>query len=96
MDTLTLKKPVKINGELTEKLEYDLEALTGADVLHAVKELGKRGIVIGATEIDQNYHAELFAISAGISFEDMSLLNIKDYNIATIKVRDFFLDTSEA
>lgn len=96
MDELKLKKPAKINGELTDKLEYDLESLTGADVQLAVKELGKRGIIVGATEIDQNYHAMLFAISAGLSFEDMSLLNMRDYNAATIKVRDFFLDTSEA
>ena len=91
---LKLKKPVKINGEEMNQLEYDLESLTGADIQMAIKELGKKGIPVSTTELDPNYHAALFAVSAGISFDDMALLGAKDYNRAVLLSRDFFLEDS--
>lgn len=94
MEKLNLKKAVKINGELKESIDYDLDALTGADVQMAIKELGKKGLIVSITELDLNYHAALFSIAAGISFDDMTLLGAKDYSAATTKVRDFFLDDS--
>jgi hypothetical protein len=95
MVTLKLKKPVNINGELTSEIEYDLEGLTGADIQHAVKELGKKGIVVSVTELDSNYHAAIFAEAAGLSLDDVLLLGAKDYNAATTLVRDFFLNDTE-
>ncbi len=91
MEKLVLKKPVNINGELTEEIEYDLESLTGQDIQQVVRDLNKRNIIIGAVELDMNYHAALFAQSAGLSFDDLSNLSSKDYNEMTIRVRDFFL-----
>lgn len=88
---LKLSKPVEINGEMMTEIPYDLDSLTGKDIQHAVKELSKRNIQILVSELDQNYHAMLFAISAGLSFEDVSLLGMKDYNKMTSIVRDFFL-----
>jgi len=91
MEKLILKKPVNINGELTEEIEYDLENLTGQDIQQIVRDLNKRSIVIGAVELDVNYHAALFAQAAGLSFDDISNLSVKDYNEATVRVRNFFL-----
>lgn len=91
MAELKLKKPIKIDGEEKTVIEYDLESLTGNDCQQATKELQKAGIVVGAVELDTNYHAALFAAAAGISFADMSRLSCNDYTKATSAVRDFFL-----
>lgn len=90
--TFTLKKPVEINGEMTSEIPYDLESLTGNDISEAIKMLAKYGIVVVMTETDQNYHAAIFAISAGLDFADIQKLSAKDYNKACNIVRDFFLE----
>ena len=92
MAKLELKKPIEINGKETKEIEYDLENLTGADLQNAVKELGKRGLVVTVNETDQNYHAMLFAIASDLAFEDMKRLGAKDYSKACNAVRDFFLE----
>ena len=86
-----LVKPIMIDDKMTSVLKYDLEELTGDDVSFAIKELGKRGMVVTMNETDQNYHAMLFSIAAGISFEDVKRLKIKDFNKVCNIVRDFFL-----
>lgn len=92
MATLELKKEVEINGEKVTKIEYDLEDLTGADIQNAVRELGKKGIVVTVNETDQNYHAMLFAIASDLAYEDLQRLGAKDYAKACNAVRDFFLE----
>jgi len=96
MATFNLKKTVTLDGKNTTQLDYDLDALTGADIQQAVKELTQAGIVIGVQELDPNYNAAIFAKAAGLSFHDMALLGAKDYNKATTLVRDFFLSGAEA
>ena len=86
-----LKKPILIDGVMTEEIKYDLDALTGQDIQHAYKELSKRGMQVMVSEIDSNYHAMLFAIASGLAFEDVSRMGIKDYNRMCSLVRDFFL-----
>ena len=92
MAVLKLKKEIEINGKKTNEIEYDVDSLTGVDCQNAVKELGKRGMVVTVNETDQNYHAMLFSIASDISFEDMQRLGAKDYAKACNAVRDFFLE----
>lgn len=89
---LKLKKPFDLDGEQVDKIEYDLESLTGEDIERAITELGKKGILVTMVETDQRYHAMLFAIAAGIAYEDVKRLPLKDYQKATTAVRDFFLE----
>ncbi|QNU67264.1 phage tail assembly protein [Ruminiclostridium herbifermentans] len=95
MGILKLNTPVKINGEEKQEIEYDLDALTGADIQNAVRELAKKQIVVSTMELDPNYHAALFAAAAGISFDDMANLKSKDYQKAVLISRDFFLESEE-
>ena len=92
MAELKLRKPFKLDGEDVEVINYDLEALTGGDIEHAISALGKKGIVVTVVETDQRYHAMLFSIAAGISYEDVNRLPMKDFHKATTAVRDFFLE----
>ena len=92
MAKLELRKPIQIDGKEAKEIEYDLDSLTGADLQRAVKDLGKKGIVVTLNETDQNYHAMLFAIASDLDFEDMKRLGAKDYAKACNAVRDFFLE----
>lgn len=86
------KKPVKIDGEERETINYDLESITGEDVTRAIKELAKNGIVVTIAETDQNYHAAIFAIASGLAYEDVKRFGLKDYVAVCALVRDFFLE----
>lgn len=91
-NVLKLKKPIDLDGEKVDKIHYDLDELTGDDIERAITELGKKGIVVAMVETDQRYHAMLFAISAGIAYEDVKRLSSKDFQKAANIVRDFFLE----
>jgi len=96
MAIIELKKPIKVDGEEKTSLSYDLDALTGDDIQKATRELNKLGIVpVTSVEVDCNYQAALFAISAGLDVADMNRLGAKDYARCTRVVRDFFLDDTE-
>lgn len=92
MAELKLRKPFELDGETVEKIDYDLDALTGGDLEKAVTDLGKKGIVIAMVETDQRYHAMLFSIAAGIAYEDVCRLPARDFQNAANAVRDFFLE----
>lgn len=91
MAILKLKKPLMVDGEEKNEIEYDLESLTGNEIQQASIELSKKGIMVTTIELDSNYHAALFAKAAGLMFEDMNRLSAKDYAKATTEVRNFFL-----
>lgn len=92
MAKLELKKPFMLDGEEVTEINYDLDELTGNDIERAITELGKKGIVVTVVETDQRYHAMLFAYAAGIAYEDVCRLPLKDFTKATTAIRDFFLE----
>ena len=92
MAELKLAKPFLLDGKEVEKIEYDLDALTGDDIEKAIADLGRNGIVVTMVETDQRYHAMLFAIASGNAYEDIKRLPATDFTMATTAVRDFFLE----
>ena len=92
MAKLELKKPFMLDGEEVTEINYDLDALTGNDIEKAITDLGKKGVIVAMVETDQRYHAMLFAIASGMSYEDVCRLPVKDFNKAANAVRDFFLE----
>lgn len=87
--TYTFKNPVMINGEETSEIKYDLTELTGKVVRRAKSELQKRGYTVALKELDECFHAALFAEACGLSVDDVENFPANDYmNIADL-VRDF-------
>lgn len=95
MSTLKLTKPVMIDGDKASEINYDLDNLTGAAIEQATKDLSRHKIVVTTVELDPNYHLALFAIAAGISYEDAQRMSVKDANRAIAAVRGFFLSDTE-
>jgi hypothetical protein len=92
---IKLSKPIEIDGELKNVIEYDLESLTGNVVENAMKSLQKKGYVPTVQELDPVMHGHIFAEAAGLDYEDIKRLSAKDYLKAVSAVRDFFLEDSE-
>lgn len=95
MEVLKLKKPVMIDGESKTEIPYDLDALTGADIELVYNQLKKKGIAVGAIEIDTSYHMALFAQAAGIDYEDVKRMSARDCKNAVVAVRSFFVSDLE-
>lgn len=95
MDTMKLKKPVKIDGEEKSEIKFDLDSLNGQQLEAAVRDVGRAGIQVGAIELDPCYHMAVFAQAAGISYEDVKRMGAKDCRAAIAKVRSFFVSDLE-
>ncbi len=95
MEILKLKKAAMIDGEPRTEISYDLESLTGNDMDTALQECKRRGIQVGAIEIDPSYHMALFAQASGLAYEDIKRLGARDCKNVIALVRAFFLNDSE-
>lgn len=95
MEILKLKKPTMIDGEEKSQIPYDLESLTGNDLDAALQEVKRRGIQVGAIEIDPSYHMAVFAQASGLAYEDIKRLGARDCKNVIALVRAFFLSDSE-
>lgn len=101
METLILKKPLKINGSEVNTLKYDFDGMTARDKMNAGKAYKKDGNVISVQELDSDYHLYLFAEAVHKADSDIdqleviNLLSAKDSSRAEKLVRDFFFLDSE-
>lgn len=95
MEKLKLSKPVNIDGEEKEVIEYNLEDLKGDVIENSMKNLQKTGYVPTVQELDPILHANIFAEAAGVDYLDVKRFSAKDYMKAVGLVRDFFLSDSE-
>lgn len=95
MAKLVLKKPVFIDDEETKEIEYDFNNLMGDAGFNAIKDLGKRGVIVQIVETEPLYLAHLFSQAAGLEFEDVMRFGIKDFNNVVSVARDFLLEDGE-
>lgn len=91
-----LKKPIKIDGKEFKVINYDLEALTGEDIDQVTILLALDNRHIQFPEIDQTYHAAIFARAAGIDLSDVKRMAGPDYmRVGRIVKNFFFMDAEE-
>lgn len=82
-------KPAKIDGEVKESIPYDLTMLNGSHIRHAKGELQRIGYHVAVKELDEVFHAAMFAEAAGISLADVERFSPRDYNNVADLARDF-------
>ena len=71
--------PTKIDGEEKKSIPYDFTALNGSNIRHARTELQKRGYTVAVKELDEVFHAAMFAEAAGLSYADVERFSPRDY-----------------
>jgi len=87
---LKLKKPLEYNGKKYEEIEYDLDGLTGDDMLVAEAEMLAGGTISPVPDLSKVYQANVFARAAKIDSAMMRKLSAKDFSNATTAVMAFF------
>ena len=90
MATLKLTKPLEYEGKKYEQLEYDLEMMTGDDLLLAEAQINAAGAIVPIVDLSKAYNAAVFARAAKIDYAMMRKLSAKDFMRATAVVMAFF------
>ena len=93
MPKLTLSKPLTYEGEDYTELEYDLDALTGDDLLIAEAQVTEDGVLTPLPLATGNYQAAVFARAAKIEYDIMRKLPARDFIAATQVVKVFLNDS---
>ena len=89
--TYVFKKPTKIEGEELKEISYDFSEINGKAIRQAKSELQKRSYTVAVKELDECFHAALFAIASGLSIDSVESLSAVDYmNVADL-ARDFLM-----
>ncbi|GMB00438.1 phage tail assembly protein [Pelosinus sp. IPA-1] len=90
MPSFKLTKPVEYEGKTFDTINYDLDALTGDDLLTAEMEMTTNGTIAPIIDISKAYHAGVFARAAKVDFGFMRKMPAKDFARATMLVMSFF------
>lgn len=77
--TYEFKEPTTIDGEEVKTIDYDFTALDGSNIRHARAELQRKGYTVAVKELDECYHAAMFAEAAGVSLADVERFGCQDY-----------------
>lgn len=89
--TYTFAKPYEFEGKTFDKLEFDLEGMTGADFAAAKKQFAKAGNFAAVPAADSEFCAVLLARLAKQPQEFFDALPVKDYCALTQSVSNFLL-----
>lgn len=78
--TYVFKRPTKIDGEVVSEINYDFSEINGASIRKAKSELQRRGYTVAVKELDECYHAALFAQASGLTLDNVESFSLIDYN----------------
>lgn len=95
--SLKLKHPLKVNGEMLSELEYDLEALSAADLHYVSKYLKQVGTPAQMPAFDYDFQLVTFGRAVAkrmpqVALSDLMRMSALDTMAAIERVRDFLLD----
>lgn len=89
--TYVFKQPTTIDGEEVKEINYDFNAINGVAIRDIRTELGKRAYTVSVPEIDQVFHAGMFAHACGLTLDNVEAFALRDYMAVTELARDFLL-----
>jgi hypothetical protein len=83
------KNPTEIDGEKVTSIKYDFSELNGKAIRMAKSELQRRGYTVAVKELDEVYHAALFAMASGLTVDNVEAFSMVDYNNVADIARGF-------
>ena len=92
---IELAKPFDWEGKTYSELHFDLEGLSGADIIAVDSEIRALGKLSGVREFDADFQCRLAAraCSEKIGSDALQKLPAKAFNRILNQVRSFLLDT---
>lgn len=92
--TYTLKKPFEVDGEMTNKINYDFDSVKPIQYKNLVARLSKKG-QIAVPELDNSVQFGYFSLACGIPVSElMRMPSTQDYTVICAMVRNFLLGVS--
>lgn len=96
INTTTVKykliKPVTIDGQLYEEIEFDFDSLTGSDLLAIEQEMQASGrIVLGISEMNKSYLLFASARAAKLNANILLAFSAKDVSKITSLAQAFLM-----
>ncbi|MCP4747978.1 MAG: phage tail assembly protein [Desulfobacteraceae bacterium] len=93
MKTITLQKPIKINGKSVDQINFDFDKLTGQDMCAAETEYQTMGGIAAASlALSNRYCMSIAAKAANLTVDDILRLSAKDCTRIVLDVQNFLLD----
>ncbi|MFQ0992915.1 phage tail assembly protein [Gilliamella apicola] len=90
--TYELKRPVTIGGTEYKKITLNLNGLTGDDIASSEIEMTATGhIIAGPAELNKTYLMHISARAAGIPYDVLKQLSIKDISAITNITQNFLM-----
>lgn len=83
------KNPTVIEGTPVKEITYDLTKINGKAIRSARSALGKRSYAVAIKELDEVFHAALFAEASDLSFDSVEEFSAVDYMAVADIVKDF-------
>lgn len=95
MASVTLSKPLDVNGAPLAAVTLNLDALTGADVELAAREaqIAGGGGPIAVLSLDPGFHLQLAACASGLDVATLRKLGARDYLAVVQAVQGFLFGT---
>lgn len=92
VETITLSRPLMINGESVATLSFHFGELTGQDMEVAEAQvLSAGGTIQSVHEMNKTYLLALASRACRINLEELRKMNIKDATATTMLVQGFLL-----
>jgi hypothetical protein len=87
----TFKKPYTFEGKEYAELEFDIEAMSGADYAAAKKQFAKSGNFVAVPNADSEFCACLLSRICKLPLEFFEQMPVKEYCKITQEVSNFLL-----
>lgn len=85
-------KPYEFEGDTFDKIDLNLDALTGDDMLAAERDFGAGGGLAAMVETSKGYLAILAAKAAKVPVEFINGLPVKEFSQVTMAVQAFLFE----
>ena len=91
-------RPVEFEGTEYKQIDFDLESLTGNDMLAVERQFLASGVnqSVMVKEFNKEYQALVAARAAKLPFEFFQSIGARDFSRVTIAVQNFFLEAESA
>lgn len=95
MSKYELVKPITVAGEERREIEFELDNLTGMDIINAQDDFEAMGnIISGPPELNKKFLAFVLARVAKIPADAVFNMSAKDFTGLTLQVQRFLLSAA--
>ena len=90
---ITLRKPIKLNGEDVNVLDLELDKITPQDIIDSENEVIRASNMPVVLDFNRDFCITIAGKALNMPPESLKLMHVKDFNKIISEVRNFLADT---